>query len=56
MSFVERPADFNGIKYDATQNKRNEERGIAEPKQSVTLVEDDPSLFRQSMDSIKLSR
>eukprot|EP00518_Triparma_eleuthera_P020903 CAMPEP_0197557644 /NCGR_PEP_ID=MMETSP1320-20131121/17501_1 /TAXON_ID=91990 /ORGANISM="Bolidomonas sp., Strain RCC2347" /LENGTH=548 /DNA_ID=CAMNT_0043118895 /DNA_START=126 /DNA_END=1768 /DNA_ORIENTATION=+ len=29
VSFVERPADFNGIKYDATQNKRNEERGIA---------------------------
>ncbi|GMH71411.1 hypothetical protein TL16_g05643 [Triparma laevis f. inornata] len=57
VSFIENPADFNGLAYDATKNRRNEENTtIAEPKQSLVLGEEDPNMFRQSMDSIKLSR
>lgn len=56
VAFVERPAKFNGLDYDATLNKRNRESGVSEPKKSVVDQEDDPSLFRQSMDNIKLSR
>mmetsp|Transcript_2061 Transcript_2061/g.3711 ORF Transcript_2061/g.3711 Transcript_2061/m.3711 type:complete len:569 (+) Transcript_2061:237-1943(+) len=57
VSFIEKPAAFNGLDYDATTNRRNEEKTtVAEPKQSVVLAEEDPSMFRQSMDSIKLSR
>jgi len=56
VAFVEKPRSFNGLKYDATNNKSTGEQGRAEPKTSTVLGEDDPALFRQSMDNIKLSR
>ncbi|GMI44321.1 hypothetical protein TrCOL_g11367 [Triparma columacea] len=56
VQFVEKPASFNGLQYDATKNKRNNESMVSEPKKVVVDAEDDPALFRQSMDSIKLSK
>ena len=56
VQFVEKPASFNGLQYDATKNKRNNESMVSEPKKVVVDPEDDPALFRQSMESIKLSR
>lgn len=55
VQFVEKPASFNGLDYDATKNRRNNESMVSEPKKSVVDAEDDPALFRQSMEAVKLS-
>ena len=56
IPFVEKPKSFNGLNYDATKNKRNGEFDRPEPKTVEVLAEDDPALFRQSMDMVKLQR
>lgn len=56
VAFVEKPRSIGGLKYDAAKGTRNEDYERAEPKQAVVDKDEDPALFRQSMDMIKLSR
>jgi len=48
---------LGGLEYDGTRATRNVERdGIKEPKVSVVTKDEDPKLFRQSMDMLRLKR
>ena len=56
VEFREVPANFNGLDYDATKKVRKDERRLEKPKETVVDKDDDPYLFRQTMDMLKLSR
>jgi len=48
---------LGGLEYDAVSKVRSGENRIAsEPKISVIDKEDDPKLFRQSMDMLRLKQ
>ena len=55
--FEKRAVGIGGLEYDATASKRDGESKVAaEPRVSVVDKDDDPKLFRQSMDMIRLKQ